>query len=571
MANRVLSIEIGYTYTKVCEVDFKTKNSKVYNCFSFQTPEGGLEDGYIRNTDVFADELKKEIASRNIKTKQVVFSVSSTKIANREVYIPFVKENKIEDLVKANAVDYFPVDLSSYQLSHSILETVEVEGNKQYKLLVLAAPLDMLETYYILAKKAGLSIEALDYSGNSVVSVVRGLCMEDVTMVIKVDERNSLMTVFNNGNVVLQRTVAYGAETAIDTLMELPAFGENLSYVDAMKMLRGKTCIRKTLDAMAEDEEDELNSDEKYRKARIELTESLSIMIGSIVRVIDYYNSRNSEAQIQKVLVTGLGGDFSGLSKLMSNELGLKVSVITDIGGVNLDKVVKSADNKISVGEYLACIGAAVAPLNFIPDSHNEKKKGKKLTKEKSTDSAGNAAIILLVGGVAIAAVLAIISVSGYIIANTQNKAYKAKIAELEPIEITYNAYTSAAALRADVDAMYQQTKTPNEALPDFMEELETKMPSKVNFLSFTSSAQEVQINMNVDTKEAAAVVIAELRTFDSISTVGVQQITETKDELGAVTINFSVTCTYRIETPETADPASTEPAAAPEAAETVE
>ena len=46
-AQRVLSIEIGYSLTQVCEMDFRSKHPQVYGVFSMKTPDGILNDGAI--------------------------------------------------------------------------------------------------------------------------------------------------------------------------------------------------------------------------------------------------------------------------------------------------------------------------------------------------------------------------------------------------------------------------------------------------------------------------------------------------------------------------------------------
>ena len=45
-AQRVLSIEIGYSMTQVCEMDYQSKRPKVYGVFSMKTPEGVIQDGF---------------------------------------------------------------------------------------------------------------------------------------------------------------------------------------------------------------------------------------------------------------------------------------------------------------------------------------------------------------------------------------------------------------------------------------------------------------------------------------------------------------------------------------------
>ena len=48
-------------------------------------------------------------------------------------------------------------------------------------------------------------------------------------------------------------------------------------------------------------------------------------------RVIDFYDSRNSENPIEKSYVTGLGGSFSGMSKLFTNCLERKVHTLSEM------------------------------------------------------------------------------------------------------------------------------------------------------------------------------------------------------------------------------------------------
>ncbi len=541
MANKVLSIEVGHSLTKICEVDFKVKNPRVYSSFTIRTPKGVYEDGYIKRTDEFATVLDEELVKQGIKTKQVVFSISSTKIANREVYIPFVKENKIFNLLVANSRDYFPVDISDYQLAYNILDTVTTEDNKQYKLLVLAAPKDLLESYYALAVKVGLTIVALDYSGNSIVPIVRNACTDEVTMVIKVDERSTMLTVFQNRNIVLQRNVAYGSDIAIATIIELPAFGDHVSYFEALKMLREKYCLRKSFDPLVQDEGD-VDADDDLTLARSELTEGLRMMVNSILRVVDYYNSRNTGAQIQRYILTGVGGNFQNLSQLMSSELGSKVSVLSEIEGVKFDKL----GSESGIGDYISCIGACIAPIDLIPDEHKDKKR-RKVKGDKSKSGTDYKAIsgLLLAGGILVSAILAAISTFSYITTSTENQNLKAKVSELEPIETVYDDFRKADTLHNDVLSMYASTQNPNEGLTNFLTEMEQKMPSDIAVESFTADTSVVTIAMKVGTKEEAMNAIAAFRTFTSLSSVEVLSIQEDMDDTGNITESFTVTGAY--------------------------
>jgi Competence protein A. len=126
MAKKVLSIVIGDAITKVCEVSYRkiyrNQGIRVYKSISFPTPENMIEDGYIRNKEAFCEKLHAQLQLANIRTKKAIFSIASSKIANREVIIPLVNEKRIADIIKTGAADYFPVDMKDYILSYIILE-----------------------------------------------------------------------------------------------------------------------------------------------------------------------------------------------------------------------------------------------------------------------------------------------------------------------------------------------------------------------------------------------------------------------------------------------------------------
>ena len=117
MANKILSIEIGTNLTKVVELDYKSKTPKIYSCFTLNTPEENIKDGYLTPSEEYIKDLKKAFNDYGIRTNKVVFTLSSSRIASREVTIPMVKDKQIMANVNNNASEYFPIELKNYQLT----------------------------------------------------------------------------------------------------------------------------------------------------------------------------------------------------------------------------------------------------------------------------------------------------------------------------------------------------------------------------------------------------------------------------------------------------------------------
>ena len=210
MAKHVLSIEIGTQVTKIVEIDYKKKNPHVYRAVSFATPEGVIEDGVIRDKDVLAVAFRNELAEAGMKEKSVVFSIASSKIATREVTLPNVKENKIGGLVQATAQEYFPIDLNDYTLAYSLLETIKEGKEKSYKVLLLAAPDDLVDNYYNFAKEMDFNIEALDYFGNGSMQVLKKEIVLDYCACIQISGNTTMINFMNEGQQLMQRTIPQG-------------------------------------------------------------------------------------------------------------------------------------------------------------------------------------------------------------------------------------------------------------------------------------------------------------------------------------------------------------------------
>ena len=362
MAKKVLSMEIGQATTRVIEIDYMAKNPKIYQAFSLETPRDMVQDGVISRNEDFIINLKAELRRREIKTDSVVFTVSSSRIANREARIPLVKENKILPLITANAAEYFPVDMNQYHLVYNILGKIDTKEEKQYRLSLLAVPNDVTTSYLDLAHSLQMHIKAIDYVGNSIFQVVRQDFAHGTNAVIKIDEHSSLVTIVKEGEIVLQRSVAHGVNGVIENMMELDVYGENLDYYGATKAFTKNHCIRRYLNVDVDYQEPEDTTDE-IMMSRIMLTENLRYLVGNIGRILEYYVSRNDNEPIDSIELVGVGADFIGLDELLSNELGYNVQ---NYDGLNMIKIVSTGYSDVTMHVLAACIGASMKPLQLL-------------------------------------------------------------------------------------------------------------------------------------------------------------------------------------------------------------
>lgn len=542
MNNRVLSIEIGNSFTKICEIDYKVKKPKVYKVLTVETPEGVVVDGMLQPTQEYADHLVNALGTNGIRTRKVIFTISSTRVASREVQIPNVKANKIEALVKTNANDYFPVDLTKYEIGHYLAGGLTEDG--KLRVMALAVPKALLNSYYQLAQMCGWEVECFDYSSNSLYQILRDEKTETVTMMIKIDENSTIVTVLSAGKVLLQRTVAYGVQDAIETMIASGAYAVN-DPMSAVERFQKKTCLNRVLhqgDKLWEENagrwEDEDAGNVEVTAARQKITSSLETLIVGVSRVIDFYDSRNGDNPIQKTFVTGLGGSFSGMSKLFTNCLERKVHTLSDMEDkIGMSKAIRST----RPAAYISCLGAVLAPVGLI-DKSQQKTKGMTVVSGTNYTFVSVAVLVL---GVILSIAMAVTSLTRYFGTVAENVALQARVEELQPAQAVYNDYLATAAQYDKYQYLYEYTENPNENLVEFINELEQILPSSFWTNSFSSDMEGISMSVTVEGKAAAARTILNIRNMESIEDVQISNITDAQNELGESAVTFSITGTY--------------------------
>lgn len=520
MANRnsMLSIELSERLIKVSQAVQRKNSVHVLNGFMFLTPEGAVQDGQLHNLDALCAAIRAKLDERGIKAKKVVFSLSSGRVATREVTLPPIKETRIKAMVEANAAEYFPVDISKYHITYSLLERIEKGENPANRVLVFAVPLTILEGYFLLAERLGLEVASVDYSGNSQYRMVEDIPEEKTTMYVDVGAGSSTVTVVKDKRLLLQRTFACGGEELVFGYLAA-AKKNDADFIEALESISGDAG-KQTLERVMSESD---------------VAEALSRFLGNIVRIADYYNSNNWETPVEKVVLIGACCYLAGLREHVEQAAALPAEILQTVPHVSL-----THGNHEILGVYLSCIGAGLHPVDLMPPQFMRSKKAERKTSDSMT-----LPLLALVGAILISGALAVTSIMSYRDAVAEKTEIERQIAQLEPLEQVYHDYLLYEKGVEGFRVLSDTAQSPNEQLVAFIAELEEKMPREITVLSAVCTQNDVSMNISVPDKAAAAKVLVALRTFESLKTVTTTAFTDMADENGMVSVDFSVRCEY--------------------------
>lgn len=507
---KLVSIVINNEYIKICEITKSGKNSTVHKTVTIPAPEGCYEDGILIDIDTLSNAIKAVLVEHRFNSNSVVFSISSPRLATKEVLIPNVKANKIEKIVQANATEYFPVNMDEYIIQHTVLQEIEDQGQKKLKIMVAAVPSEVVESYYDLAKALGLKVAFVDYAGNSTYQIMKQQIGEEVSLVIQVENDGTVINIFKENVLQLQRMVPYGKSMLVNAVMD--KYG--LKYDAATTKLQNETLLHSRFDGD-------------------EVTESLRYMASNINRVIDYYVSRN-RVSIQKAYLIGHSTTIKGFATLLSNELNMPITKVEALKGIVLDK--KAYVEEATLTSYVTNLGAVVDPVDFVPRKMQEAGSKKENTKS---------IIIGFFGAIVVSALLVVIPLVQIVALNAQIGSLNKDIKGLSTINDVVNSYYNVKDKYNDVAAFAALTADSDDSLQDFVDYLEKNVPSDVVISGFTISSGAVSISGKAGSKASVALLIQQLQKNPAILNVDVPTISESKDSLGISQATFSLSCTF--------------------------
>ncbi len=524
MAERIITIEIGAKITKVCETDYKGSLA-VYQYFSFETPEDMMENQVVHENEQFKTTLEEMLKRHNIKTRKVVFVISTIGIGTKEEVIPNMKEQKMRDYIKTNLGNFFPVDPKECHVAFRVNGTTK-EGKNRVQLF--AVNNNIVYGYQTLALFCKLNMLDIEFAENGVALSLKDSFPTENVVNVDVEDTFSAITIIKDGQIALQRSIAYGLDEAIRSLQENNFFGEGLSYHETLERMGQTECFLDNFSDIYEKQQTE--------PERAEATEGLRYVISNVRRILEYFQSQNQGIVFDKMILSGLGAACKGFAKLMEAETGFAFG---DVPAEAVGKVAKNIDESIRSIAFSAIVSASVSKGLV------QKKKGldlEKLLKEPGDNSTARKLFAICV---LISAVLVVIPVARRLVLQGKQAALDAEIATMQEAKQVNDEYQKTKIIYEELLGMNDMTQTSNDGLLPLLQEMEGALPTDAVITEMSASQEMVSIYFKAPSKSVAAKTIQAFRGFSSVERVSVDSLIEEEDDAGTGAYTFVLTCYY--------------------------
>ncbi|MBI2356504.1 type IV pilus assembly protein PilM [Candidatus Dojkabacteria bacterium] len=303
-----VGIDFGNHSVKAVELKgVGTATIELVNFGSQRTPHGVINSEDDMHQNQLADAVKTLFSTAKIRNKLVVMALPESSVFTRFLEFPGVKEDELENAVYYQAKEYIPMPIDEVQMSYVPLGFNQEKN--AFKVLLVAAPKKVIQTYLNVAEKAGLQPIAIETE-----SVAMGRAMfksSGMKHVVMLDfgATSTDMSIMLDGQLVFSQSIAIGS----DSLTQAVVNKFNFEYQQAEEYKRNYGVVEGILEG----------------KMFTTLSPILDAILNEVRRGIEFYKNKTLAASPSNVLLSGDGALLPGLADYISKNLGVS-AILSD-------------------------------------------------------------------------------------------------------------------------------------------------------------------------------------------------------------------------------------------------
>jgi len=286
---------------KVVVGRYQKKNITIDKCFSIPIPEDLYEDGIIKDTNKYLYELERGLSENKVTRGDVYGVINSSNIIIREISIPKVGANQIGAILNYQLDEYLPVDPQAYVVQYLPLDTVEENGVEKQNLMLIGVPKSIIEPHFNLLQNLGLKPLVLDYAGNAITKLIRfndsinGVYDKNITIAcVDLEHESTTLNIIEKGMMSISRVVK-------EEIRPIVYEDAALTSDEAFWPVEGNEPF------------------EQDNSAVSGLKRNLGVILDGIDIVFRYYSSRETENDIDLILLHGYYSNIDGIENLIGN------------------------------------------------------------------------------------------------------------------------------------------------------------------------------------------------------------------------------------------------------------
>src|SRR6187455_517645 len=152
----VVGLDIGSSAVKAVELKASGKGYRVAAIASEPVPPDSIVDGAIIDGGAVAEAIRKLLARKGFKTKEVAASLSGNAVIVKKISLPVMTASELAESIHWEAEQYIPFDIQDVNLDYQILDPgTGADAKGTMEVLLVAAKKEKIADYSGVITQAG--------------------------------------------------------------------------------------------------------------------------------------------------------------------------------------------------------------------------------------------------------------------------------------------------------------------------------------------------------------------------------------------------------------------------------
>ncbi len=315
----VAGLDVGSSSVKIVELDGKGKKLNLVSLGFENLPDDTVVDGQIMELNSVSEVIQNVCKDHQIKSNHVVTSVSGHSVIIKNIILPYMNRDELEESIDWHAEEHIPYDLADVSLDYHVTE----ETKESTQVLIVACKRERLDNIKQAVQLAGKTPVVIDVDTFALQNCYElNYQPEDTQVVTLLNIGASTMNVniVKGSNSLFTRDITVGGSQFTDILQR--SLGFSFQQAEAIK--------RGSIEAMEGVEE------KSIEPLMSNVTEMVAM---EIQKTFDFYRAtaEDEEIVVEKILISGGGSKLNGLAEDLSEKLELPVEVLDPFRQIKVD------------------------------------------------------------------------------------------------------------------------------------------------------------------------------------------------------------------------------------------
>ncbi len=315
----VAGLDVGSSSIKMVELDGKMNSLNLVGLGFENLPDDTIVDGQIMELNVVSDVINSICNNHQITTNFVVAGVSGHSVIIKNIVLPAMSQEELEESIDWHAEEHIPYDLADVNLDYQV--TAE---NAESKSVLIAAckreRIDNIKQAIQLAGKTPVVIDVDTFALQNCYEVNYQPDASQVVTLLNIGASTMNVNIVQGTRSLFTRDITVGGSQFTDVLQR----NLGLSFQQAEAVKRGV-----------------MEGSEGVEEKAIEplINDVTEIVAMEIQKTFDFYRATTEDNEIvmQKILISGGGSKLAGLAEELSRRLELPVEVLDPFRNIKVD------------------------------------------------------------------------------------------------------------------------------------------------------------------------------------------------------------------------------------------